>query len=78
MKIESNIPIPKIRSTGAQLKYPWDALKVGDSFFVPDGDVSALTSIGKQYFKNRNISVKIKCRTVTEDGVKGVRVWRVA
>lgn len=32
VKIEKNVPLPA--KNGGTLKYPWDALKVGDSFEV--------------------------------------------
>lgn len=60
-------------------KYPFDKMGVGDSFFVAgavgkDRDTlrSSASSRGKRH------GMKFTTRTVTEDGVKGVRIWRVA
>ena len=53
-------------------KYPWDDMEVGDSFFAPGTKASSL---------NGAISMrrpkKFTRRTLVENGVKGIRVWRV-
>jgi len=47
-------------------------LEVGDSFFAPNADINDLapktTSLRPKKFSGR---------TVTEEGVKGIRVWRI-
>ena len=76
MKVDNSIPIPKIRQ--GNKKYPWDEVKKkGDSFFVPlDGDKinnlhNSLNSCARAHFK-------ATVRRVTENGIRGIRVWRIA
>lgn len=68
-KIEKNIPLAK--KGGAARAYPLDQMEVGDSFFVPGGKSGNVTP--SAHYRG----IKIKTRTVTESGVKGLRVWRV-
>ena len=74
IEIESNVPIPESTS-GRRLKYPFESLEVGDSFFV-EGKEPAQVSGSKKHFSAK-LGHRYICRTVTEDGVKGVRLWRV-
>lgn len=41
--IDKGIPVPKQVGTGRKNKYPFDALEVGDSFFVKDAKVKTLS-----------------------------------
>ena len=71
-EIESGIPMPRKRGS----KYPWAAMKIGDSFFVPDrpgvrrNPIRAGASI-----QTRKSGYKVKYKTRKVDG--GMRVWRV-
>jgi hypothetical protein len=58
-------------------KYPWKEMQVGDSFFVPEGDIRRLASAASNAsrFMMGAIGKKFVCRTVTEEGIKGVRVF---
>ena len=73
-KIEKRVPIPKKLKTSIK-KYPFEKLKVGDSFLVPLADgksPSSLFSAISQAKKRLNInlfSAKVK---------GGRRVWRMA
>lgn len=67
-KIDKGIPLDKERR-----KYPLPAMEVGDSFFVAGGSSQ---TIGGSFAAQR--PKKFAVRTVTENGVKGVRVWRVS
>ena len=69
-KIEKNVPLPRSRS-----KYPWTEMEVGDSFFVPgrDGD-AVIGCFGKQA---KDWGWKFSARTRHEQGIFGVRVWRI-
>jgi hypothetical protein len=49
----------------------------GGSKFFPSRKVSDLTSIANILRRRGHISFKIVCRSVVENGVKGVRVWRI-
>lgn len=79
IKIDKGVPMP-----AAQGKWPWHKMGVGDSFFAagyalsgsrerPDGMRWFTVSAGERTVPGS----KWSARTVTEKGVKGVRVWRV-
>lgn len=70
IKIEKGIPIPP--GAGGWRKYPLGEMEIGDSFFAPGrkaGDISG----GFAYHKGK----KFSARTCAENGVDGVRVWRI-
>jgi hypothetical protein len=73
--IESNIPIPP-RGDGSRETYPFSKMAVGDSFFAPGATTQKLA--GSFSTQRRRYGRKFSVRTLTENGVKGVRVWRVA
>lgn len=63
----------KIESVTYQLD--WSKFHQGQSFFVPCIDhIKAKDTVGK-VTKRLNISVEI--RVVIEEGIKGLRVWRI-
>jgi hypothetical protein len=67
-KISKNVPIPSDLAVSRQF-YPWTEMEPGDSFFVRNAKVTAMTAkaawAGRQYHK------QYVCRTVKG----GVRVW---
>lgn len=65
--IESGVPLP---STHPRAKYPWNALEVGQSFFIPNNFSNF------NYINTRLAPKHFIFRVVTEDKVKGTRVWR--
>lgn len=75
IQIDKGIPIPTKMQLGRRSKYPFDIMDVGDSFFVPGRD-------GKSFggtvtaARKRLTDMAFEMRTVKEDGVIGVRVWR--
>ncbi len=71
--IDSKVPIPAPK-VGPLAKYPFKTLKVKDSFFVPDANRSL-----QVYAFNRakQLGMQIATRTVVENEVKGLRIWRV-
>ena len=76
-KIDKKIPIPADR-----VRYPMYMMQVGDSVFMPG---CANTPGGKLRYVNPYTAgtkaipgSKWVTRTATEDGVEGVRVWRLA
>ena len=73
IKIEKNIP-PPTKSATPSSKFA--AFEVGDSAFFPDA-VGATIAPTVSYYGRRN-NKKFTTRTVTEGGVKGIRVWRIA
>ena len=72
IKIDKNVPLPN--PDGFQGKYPWRKMEVGDSFFVVGKKTNSLTGCA---YKLKELGMRFAFRTVTEDGVKGVRAWRV-
>lgn len=84
IQIDKNVPPPKPGKTGRKARYPWASMKPGDSFFAP-GFVSntkskektglkiICTTYGRQVIPGSTWSVDSR----TENGVLGVRVWRL-
>lgn len=80
--IEDNIAIPAKRAFGGgrASRYPVRDLEAGQSFFVPDTNgkrhaaaiLAAAKTVRKMHPERRFVT-----RAVTENGVSGVRVWRV-
>src|SRR5262245_56266357 len=68
--IEKGIEMP---AATARQKYPWDAMEVGDSFFVPNAPKSLAGSCSK---RSKDGPHEYAARTWTARGVKGLRVWR--
>jgi hypothetical protein len=73
VSIESNVPL--VQARGGYCKHPWKEMEVGDSFFVAGTTVERLSSLAVR--AGRRLAEKFTCRTVKEQGVPGVRVWRV-
>jgi len=73
--VEMSIPIPPRPRRGRGPAYPWGEMNVGASFFVPlaRGKFSAHYARMKASPGNGTYEI----RRVVEDGVRGVRVWRV-
>tara|TARA_R100001086_G_scaffold236180_1_gene159522 strand:- start:218 stop:493 length:276 start_codon:yes stop_codon:yes gene_type:complete len=86
-KLTSNIPVPTdFRST--ELKYPFEDMKVGDSFFIApeyeDETVKRLSNRiaqARQSYQKRCIKqgneVRFTQRMWVEEEVAGCRIWRV-
>lgn len=73
--IESNIPIPSKRNGYG--KYPFDEMKVGDSFLLEESNkvtMKALRSYAYSYAKKHMKEAKFAVRN-TEDNQ--LRVWRI-
>lgn len=70
--IDTDVPLQKQRTT----KYPWANLGVGHSFFA--AGKTAATMGGNIAQARRQHGYTLVCRTVTENGVRGCRVWRTA
>lgn len=51
-------------------------MEIGSSFFVAGSDPTAIS--GSRSYQESKRGWKLVTRTVVENGVKGVRVWRVA
>ncbi len=84
--IRTDLPLLKRRwGRGRPKQYPWSTTPVGGSFFIPGGRISTHDA---RPGCTRLINLGHACKTVpgsrwakrsvTEDGVNGVRVWRTA
>lgn len=83
MTIDKNIPLPPIG--GHRRLIPWEEFKVGDSMFFPNyvQSSSQIRSAKETIFNPMNGSRKLpgtkwSTRLVTENGVRGIRLWRTA
>lgn len=80
IKIDKGVPFPPGASRGPIPKYPWGEMAVGDSFAVPLDDRTPMTHPTRRaagLWASRH-GVRFATRTVTENGERVVRVWRVA
>ena len=80
--ISSDIPLPSIQRGGGvrESKYPFSKLEIGQSFFVkstPKAFASTISGQNRKFAKSTP-KRKFTLRAVTENGVNGVRVWRMA
>lgn len=72
--IDRGVPLPPPKPL-YQRKYPFRDMRVGDSFFAPGKTRQQLkTSIRYATCECRQFTT----RRVTENGVTGLRVWRIA
>ena len=75
--IDKGVPLPALKGgKGPVPLYPWREMDVGDSFFVPEAKTPRIT--GNAAGVAKRTGFKFSVRAVTENGVKGVRVWRVS
>jgi hypothetical protein len=68
IEITKGVPTPH----RGRSKYPFRHMELGDSFFAPGGTV-----IGLHGCARRHRPMRFTCRSVVENGVAGVRVWRI-
>lgn len=64
MKIESNVPVPR--------KYPFEHMKVGDSFLIPDGMARTTVSVAAGRY-----AAKHKMKFTVRQTPQGFRCWRI-
>ena len=80
IKIEKDVELPK-SERGADSIYPFEDMKIGDSFFVKGDKKKAGNVRGcKQWAQNKNNAVfTSRFREENQNGetVEGVRVWRI-
>lgn len=64
-----------METQGIPIEIQWDLFQIGTSFFVPGVDRDAL----EQHLREemRRLNLRVITRRVVENGVLGVRVWRV-
>lgn len=59
-----------------RMKYPWDRIAVGQSFFAPGRTATELASARRN--AERRLGRKFMCRGEERDGVPGTRVTRLS
>jgi hypothetical protein len=67
--IDKDIPFP-----GRKRHYPFIEMEVGDSFFTKKSR-STIAAIARYWGKRLNC--KFSTADVVENGVEGIRVWRI-
>jgi hypothetical protein len=67
ISITKGLPTPH----RGRAKYPFRDMEVGDSFFAPRASVIGLHGCARRHRPKR-----FTCRSLVENGVGGVRVWR--
>ena len=88
--VEENVPLAQVKKNRVKsyTLYPFYDMPVNSSFFVPSRVRSFLTIRKhiREFIKSvaedlgiypHQVDLKFKTRVVEENGVKGVRVWRV-
>lgn len=73
-EIQKNIPAPHEGTKFS--RYPFKTMEIGDSFFVPDKDLTSMGSLYSataQYKRRNNVTFKVKKFPLEQ----GFRVWRI-
>lgn len=79
--ISKNIDIPGKPGRTKEKRFPLDQLDIGDSFFIPPNimlETETFTNLRSHingYAQTARISITTRIRS--EDGIIGMRVWRV-
>ncbi len=75
LKIDKQVPLPSgRRGNRPEVLQALKTMEVGDSFFYPDIRDSFR---GNVYWRAGYVGIKVTVKRVTEDGIDGVRVWRI-
>lgn len=83
MQIDKNIPPPVARAfkskTGRLSRYPFRQMEIGDSAFFPGAN--KVNAQHPAYMAAKTIQkrdgLRFTLRSVVENGVEGVRIWRL-
>lgn len=73
LKIDDNVPIPTLKNRN---RYPFALLEVGQSFFMTGVTTSQMCNCFGYHTKRTGR--RFSARATVENGVAGVRVWRVS
>lgn len=79
-KIEKNIPLPARKFAGGpSSKYPIGLLEPGDSVFIAEAKKAQQQNIRNlvAHYRKKNYPSHYATRKVKENGVEGIRVWRL-
>lgn len=72
IKVDRNIPIPP--KEGRPNKYPFESMKIGDSFEVRDVPKTTVLNAANSWAKRHNKKVKFEIRYDKEKRI--LRIWR--
>jgi len=75
--LENNIPIPASRKSSGVCKYPWEDMKIGQSFFVPLSELTSEDARPSPPDSLKKTGYRVQTRKLIENGVCGIRVWRI-
>jgi len=70
------VALPPRAKSGREAVYPYQDMEIGDSFFVPNKKHSQLSSM--TYYAKTRHGVTLSMRKDVVDGVKGIRLFRIA
>lgn len=73
--IDQDIEMPRKRVGNS--RYNWTGMEVGGSFFVSDASDASLAGAGRSFSSYWKLGWKFATRRLTENGIEGVRIWRV-
>lgn len=78
--VDKKVPLPQRLSRPKRSKYPLEHLNVTDSFFVPHAKSTSFSGTVQNFRLSHPDKAhwKFTVRTVTENGVEGVRLWRIS
>jgi hypothetical protein len=71
IKIDTHVPLPETR--GRYPKYPWQSMKVGDSFLFPGG-----TNPQSCYNISKYAGLRTGHKFAARKTPEGYRCWRIA
>lgn len=69
--IEQNVPIPASLRPGPKQRYPFDKMRVGDSFEVPIAKLNSVRTLAYLTYKTGGRQFTVRKTN------KGARCWRV-
>lgn len=80
--IDSGLVLPKKRGGNSRgTRYPFEQMKVGDSFFAPGmSGLAASAAAAEHARRNQHHDLKYASRAVESDPIHkthGIRVWRI-
>lgn len=84
LELRDDIPVPTGGRGFRNYAFPFAQMKVGQSFFVatPSNSrapyISSVSASARHWTTKNGNGHKFTCATVTEEGVAGVRCWRIA
>lgn len=64
-----------VQTHGIPIEIAWDAFQIGTSIFIPGVDVDDLKRQAK--WEMRRLGLEVVINSVIENGITGIRVWRV-